>query len=59
MNHVLLSAPSVGSLIKKITAINPDLGVQEIIQLVRQATRPDGSIDEALALELAQGLEKK
>ena len=58
----LLSAPSVGSLVKKILAVNPDLGVEEIIALVRKATRVEASIqtiDESLALELAKAFDAK
>lgn len=60
MNHLLHPFTSVGSLTKKIMAINPDLNVQEIIWLIRQATRtqsgPDAAetIDEGYALELAK-----
>ena len=64
MNRLLHPFTSVGSLTKKIMAINPDLSVQEIIALIRHATRSStqvgtGSssgeiIDEARALELAK-----
>jgi hypothetical protein len=56
-------APSVGSITKRILAINPDLGTSEIIGLVRQAIKPIGvagefssaeMIDEELALQLAR-----
>ena len=57
-------APSVGSVTKKIMDINPNLTVSEVIGLVRQAIRPQGSvagefasaevIDEKAALELAR-----
>jgi hypothetical protein len=65
MNRLIHRSSSIGSLIKKITVINPSLGVQEIIQLVRQATRTRGAsagdyasleiVDEQLALDLAKG----
>jgi hypothetical protein len=57
--------PSAGSLIKKIVEINPDLSVQEVIRVVRQATRKQEApangdfasvdvIDEEVALDLAR-----
>jgi hypothetical protein len=64
MNRLILRAPSVGGLIKKITEINPELGVQEISQIIRQATRTQSTsaedyaaletVDEKEALELAR-----
>jgi hypothetical protein len=63
MDHLLHRPASVGSLVKKIMAINPDLGVPDIIEIVREATRreKDGSgfgssdvVDEKKALELAR-----
>jgi hypothetical protein len=66
MEQNFLRPTSVGSLVKKITAINPALGVPEIIAIVREATikKPEGSyefgtsevIDEKLALELARAI---
>jgi hypothetical protein len=57
-------SPSVGSVVKKALAINPDLNTPEIIALIRQATRVQGGekndfataevIDEEFALELAR-----
>lgn len=38
MNH-LIPGPSVGSLVKKMIAANPDLTTQEIIQAVRASMR--------------------
>lgn len=64
MDYLVHRSPSVGGLIKKILAINPDLGVQEIVDLVRRATKIQGDVenvyaskevvDENLALELAK-----
>jgi hypothetical protein len=59
---VIHRAPSVGSVVKKIMAINPELTAHEMISLVKQATKPQGAgefasaevIDEAKALRLAQ-----
>jgi hypothetical protein len=65
----MLRPPSVGSLVKKIMEINPALGTQEIIQIVRQATRTHGDmdsdstpmeiVDEQTALQLAQATLRK
>ncbi len=66
MANVLFSAPSVGSVTKKIVEINPDLTVQQIIGVIRQSTlrqtQPEEAgefasidvIDEPRALELAR-----
>ena len=64
MEHLIHRTPSVGGLIKKLVEINPELTTQELIQLVRQSTRPQGStsgeftaaevVDEAKALSLAK-----
>ena len=64
MNRLILRAPSVGGLIKKITEINPELGVQEISQIIRKATRTQltdaddyaalETVDEKEALEMAR-----
>lgn len=64
MNRLIHRAPSVGGLIKKITEINPELGVQEIAQIIRMATRTQGAaagdyaalevVDEKEALEIAR-----
>lgn len=64
----VLSAPSVGSLVKKILAINSEFEIADIIQIIRQSTRMqknfnDGfgaqeTIDENKALELARSLSK-
>lgn len=53
---------SVGALTKRIVELRPDLGIAEIIAIVRQSTvrRPAGegrwveSVDESQALELAR-----
>lgn len=61
-----LSPVSIGSLVKKILAIYPQLEVQDIVQAIRKATRVQESpndgfgareiTDEALALEFAQAI---
>ncbi len=59
---VVHRAPSVGSVVKKIMAINPQLSAQDMIVLVKKATRTQGGgefasaeyIDEAEALRLAR-----
>jgi hypothetical protein len=63
MDTLLHRAPSVGSLVKKILAVNPNLSAQQIIGIIRQATRTQGKlaneyasaevVDEKLAMELA------
>ncbi len=53
----VLRAPSVGSLVKEITEINPSLGVPEIIEIIRQASMSQAGIetvDNRRALELAR-----
>ena len=60
----LLRAPTIGSLVKKIVEINPDLGVDEIVALIRGSMKPRGGpaldfasaevVDEQRALELAK-----
>jgi hypothetical protein len=69
MNNLLHRNASVGSLIKKILAINPELGVQEIIGLIRESTRIQNGmlgeydstelINEDQALELAKATSKR
>ena len=64
MEHLIHRAPSVGSLIKSITLINPLLNVSEIIQIIKLSTevqsQPTGefsqaeTINESKALALAQ-----
>ncbi|MFL5814026.1 MAG: hypothetical protein ACJ763_10655 [Bdellovibrionia bacterium] len=64
MSRLIHRAPSVGGLVKKIMEINPELGVREISQIIRQSTHAQGSeagdyaaleiVDEAKAIELAQ-----
>lgn len=62
MDTITLRPASVGSLVKKLLAINPSLTTLEIIGLVRQATRthesgeglPFETVDEIKALELAR-----
>lgn len=64
MSRLLSPFTSVGSLTKKIISINPELSVQDVIELIRQATRTPGElnshpasaeiVDEVRALELAR-----
>ena len=57
MNDLKIPALSVGSVVKKVLAINPDLSVSDVIALVRGALRSEGTgdtVDEARALELAR-----
>lgn len=64
MNYLLHRSPSVGSLVKKIMTVNPELSSLEIISLIRQATQTQGDaageyalaevVDEKRALELAK-----
>ena len=37
MESLLHRSPSAGSIIKKITTLNPDLNVNEIIQIIKQS----------------------
>lgn len=60
----LFSAPSVGSLVKKMLLINPELSAAHLIQMIRQSVRVQGqsmstepqaeTVDERFALELAR-----
>jgi hypothetical protein len=64
MDYVTHHSPSVGHITKKILAINPDLGVNDIVALLRSCTYRQGipgtdfgaleAVDEAKALELAR-----
>ena len=57
-------APSVGSVVKKVIAINPELSVQDVIQIVRSCVEKHGEragefaasevVNESRALELAR-----
>jgi hypothetical protein len=44
MSSQLFPAPTVGGVIKKVLAINPELNVSQIIALVRQCIEVQGSI---------------
>jgi hypothetical protein len=69
MGNLIHRSPSVGGLVKKIMDINPELGIQEIVQLIRMATRSQGKmagdyeameiVDEKQALALAQSTLKQ
>jgi hypothetical protein len=62
--HLVLKNPSVGSVIKKVLAINPELGAERMIDMIRQSIQVQGSvagefasaevIDEANVLRLAR-----
>ncbi len=64
MESSLLRTPSVGGVIKKIMAINPDLSAQDMIQIIKKSVyrKPgltDGFdkvelVDEGQALQLAR-----
>jgi hypothetical protein len=66
MESVILRSPSVGSVVKKIIAINPELNTSDIIDLIRQSVQVQAQpelagefaqaeiVDEAKALRLAQ-----
>ena len=64
MNLLLHPTPSVGSTIKKLLAINPDLTTREIIEIVQQSMHAQGEtagdfataqvVDEKKAIELAK-----
>jgi hypothetical protein len=52
MEHLIHRAPSVGSVLKKIMAINPDLSATEMIGLIRQST--EAQAQSGIAGEFAQ-----
>ena len=66
MASLIHSAPSVGSVVKKIIAVNPELTAKEITAIVRDSLELQGGvanefssaeiINEAKALELARQL---
>ena len=43
MESAVLRSPTVGSLIKKVVTINPDLTTSEIIDMMRQSVRAQGA----------------
>lgn len=61
LNH---HSPTVGSLIKKVIAINPELSAQDLIQIIRACVEPQGKeagefasaevVNEEKALHLAR-----
>ncbi len=66
------AAYSVGSIVKKIVTIHPELGTHDLIQIMRQATKllapagalPEepaftGVVNESLALKLAKELAER
>lgn len=58
--EVLFRPVSVGALIRKITEVNPELNVQEVLNIVKAVTLPPSApgqpetFDEKHALELAR-----
>ncbi len=68
MDPFLLKTPSVGHIVKKMIAINPELTTAEIICMIRESIQPQGNstgefasaemINETKALHLAQGTRK-
>ena len=64
MSSLTHKSPSVGSVIKKLMAINPHLSAHEMIGIIKQSIDPLGGhagefssaevIDEAKAIRLAQ-----
>ncbi len=64
MNNLIHRTPSIGGIIKKVMAINPELTVQDMIDLIKQSVLAQGAvanefstaqvIDEAKVLKLAQ-----
>jgi hypothetical protein len=69
MPRLIHHTPSVGSLIKKVMEINPELSAQDLIQIVRESIQTQGIaagefataevVDEEKALQLAQLKGKK
>ncbi len=43
MDHLTLRSPSVGHIIKKIIAINPELTAAQLISIVKQSIQTQGS----------------
>ena len=66
---VVHRSPSVGSVVKKMIAINPDLGTSDLIELVRMATEKSSDesgefssidlINEEKAIRLARATLKR
>lgn len=64
MSRLIHHTPTVGSLIKKVMAINPELTAQEMIQIVKESLQTQGEVagefasaervDEEKALRLAR-----
>lgn len=64
MSNLIHRYPSVGSVVKKMMEVNPDLSVQQVISLIRQSIQTQGEgakefasaefVDEQRALELAR-----
>ncbi len=64
MEALVLRTPSVGSVVKKVIAIHPDLTTTEIIQMIKQSIQTQGGsgnefgsaemIDEEQVLRLAR-----
>jgi hypothetical protein len=66
MDKLVYRTPSVGSVVKKVLAINPDLNVQQTIEIIRQSVQTQTQhilaeeflsaevVNEAIALDLAR-----
>jgi hypothetical protein len=57
MKNVIPQTPTAGRIVKKIVDLNPILGVQDIIYIVKKATMKRNGvevIDEVAAMELAR-----
>ena len=66
MDKLIYRTPSVGSIVKKVLAINPDLNVHQTIEIIRRSVQSQTQdilaeeflsaevVNETLALELAR-----
>lgn len=66
MDKLIYRTPSVGSIVKKVLAINPDLNVHQTIEIIRQSVQSQTQdilaeeflsaevVNESIALELAR-----
>lgn len=66
MDKLIYRTPSVGSIVKKVLAINPDLNVQQTIEIIRQSVHSQTQnilaeeflsaevVNETMALDLAR-----
>jgi hypothetical protein len=62
MNHLIHELPSVGSVVKRMLALNPNLSAAQIVDFIKQSTYTQGGgeptkaevIDQERALELVR-----